>query len=166
MSDIIHRSAVLNKTNGVCAKCGCKLTLQSLSIDHYIPISKGGSNYFDNLYPMCIMCNREKQDDVYDWEECYPHITYQYANVLNKLYNKYMDECEQELPESKLSKTQRKRLEQYYDGMIVKTCEVRHRPEFHLVKRDGVIEFYETVTKTFQCNFDIGEEYTYLMQCE
>ncbi len=46
-----------------CAYCG---TLESntvegkLTVDHVIPISKGGTNYIDNLVPACSLCNNEK----------------------------------------------------------------------------------------------------------
>ena len=41
-----------------CAYCGRKST--KLTADHYIPLSKGGTNYIDNIVPACIKCNKHK----------------------------------------------------------------------------------------------------------
>lgn len=43
-----------------CVYCGVRLTEQTLTIDHYIPLSKGGSNWPSNLYPACLHCNCSK----------------------------------------------------------------------------------------------------------
>jgi len=41
-----------------CAYCGRKT--KKLTADHYIPLSKGGTNYIDNIVPACIRCNKQK----------------------------------------------------------------------------------------------------------
>ncbi len=41
-----------------CAYCGKKT--QNLTVDHYIPLSKGGNNSIDNIIPAGIKCNKEK----------------------------------------------------------------------------------------------------------
>lgn len=40
-----------------CLKCG---STDNLSIDHIVPISRGGSNYFSNLQVLCRSCNSGK----------------------------------------------------------------------------------------------------------
>ena len=40
------------------------------SEDHYIPLSKGGSNEPENIKPSCARCNRLKSDtlpEIFDW---------------------------------------------------------------------------------------------------
>ena len=43
-----------------CAFCGD--TEKELTRDHIVPISKGGTNYIDNIQPLCGSCNYTKQD--------------------------------------------------------------------------------------------------------
>lgn len=93
-SDIIEKSRILNKTNGICAICGCPLTLQSMTVDHYIPISKGGTHNFSNLYPTCETCNHEKGNEIYEWDKIYPYLSYAYTNALDSLYNAYINSYE------------------------------------------------------------------------
>lgn len=41
----------------VCLACG---ETKPLTVDHVIPVSKGGSNYIDNIQPLCLTCNQSK----------------------------------------------------------------------------------------------------------
>lgn len=63
----IRRQQVHAKNDGRCAHCGRSLEIgDDFSIDHIIPLSKGGTNDFRNLIPLCKECNKEKDDDVLD----------------------------------------------------------------------------------------------------
>lgn len=42
--------------------CGNKITYLNFTVDHVIPISKGGSNSLDNMEAMCNMCNQMKRN--------------------------------------------------------------------------------------------------------
>jgi len=48
-----------------CLACGAAGV--KLSVDHVIPISKGGSNSNDNLQPLCISCNSSKGTKTIDY---------------------------------------------------------------------------------------------------
>ncbi|WP_445955593.1 HNH endonuclease [Yeosuana sp.] len=48
----------------VCLKCGSD---NKLTIDHIVPISKGGSNDFSNLQILCEKCNSLKGSKVADY---------------------------------------------------------------------------------------------------
>ncbi len=43
-----------------CFWCSCELTNETLTIDHYIPLSRGGSNKIKNLRLACFDCNQER----------------------------------------------------------------------------------------------------------
>lgn len=55
------RSAVWQKTDGICWYCGKPLDpFLDFHVDHVIPYSRGGSNDFENLVPACSSCNITK----------------------------------------------------------------------------------------------------------
>ncbi|MFN6537943.1 MAG: HNH endonuclease [Nostoc sp. EkiNYC01] len=43
-----------------CFWCGCNLTLNAITVDHYIPLSLGGSNKIKNLRLACNGCNNKR----------------------------------------------------------------------------------------------------------
>jgi hypothetical protein len=46
----------------VCKECG---TNKNLTIDHIIPLSKGGTDAVSNLQALCRKCNEKKSDIIY-----------------------------------------------------------------------------------------------------
>ena len=61
------------KYNYTCLRCRRKEPDISLSIDHVIPISKGGHNSIENIQPLCLPCNVSKHikstDYRLDWND-------------------------------------------------------------------------------------------------
>lgn len=57
------RRRFLQKCNGRCAYCGRSITMDTMSVDHYVPKCKGGTGAFDNLMPSCLECNHLKNND-------------------------------------------------------------------------------------------------------
>jgi 5-methylcytosine-specific restriction endonuclease McrA len=49
--------AMLDWFGNVCLKCG---TVEDITEDHVIPLTKGGSNSIDNMQPLCRYCNVSK----------------------------------------------------------------------------------------------------------
>ncbi|PYY10601.1 MAG: hypothetical protein DMG69_06200 [Acidobacteria bacterium] len=43
-----------------CAYCHCELTPKTLTKDHVIALSKGGTDWASNLVPACESCNKRK----------------------------------------------------------------------------------------------------------
>ncbi len=47
-----------------CLRCGAR---DRLTIDHIVPISRGGSNNIDNVQPLCLTCNLKKYKHTHDY---------------------------------------------------------------------------------------------------
>ena len=60
-----ERKAALKRSGGICACCGKKLTTKTMTMDHIIPISRGGTNEAENLIALCEDCNKEKGNILY-----------------------------------------------------------------------------------------------------
>lgn len=47
-----------------CKNCNRSESVVKLTIDHIMPLSKGGSNFISNIQPLCGSCNSKKKDKV------------------------------------------------------------------------------------------------------
>jgi len=48
---------VFEQHDSVCQHCGAT---ENLTVDHIVPLAKGGTNELDNLQPLCKSCNSSK----------------------------------------------------------------------------------------------------------
>ena len=54
---------------GVCHYCGNKFAPKDLTIDHLVPLVRGGRSTKGNLVPACKECNTRKQHQLaFEWE--------------------------------------------------------------------------------------------------
>lgn len=51
----------------VCLCCGVHDSISRLTVDHVIPLVKGGSHYITNIQPLCKNCNCRKRDKDTDY---------------------------------------------------------------------------------------------------
>ena len=52
---------LINLLNFHCPSCNKLLQQNEFTIDHITPLSKGGSNWIDNIQPLCMKCNMIKK---------------------------------------------------------------------------------------------------------
>lgn len=55
-----QRKIIFDKMEGHCAYCGCEISLQTMQVDHVVPLRKGGSDVLANMLPACRSCNHYK----------------------------------------------------------------------------------------------------------
>jgi hypothetical protein len=67
-----RRRELFNRDNWTCYYCGDEVTEENATLDHYIPVSKGGDNSPENLKTSCIICNSIKSGKTF--EEAAPLI--------------------------------------------------------------------------------------------
>jgi 5-methylcytosine-specific restriction endonuclease McrA len=60
------KSEIFSQHGKACLCCG---SLSTISLDHIIPVSKGGKNSIDNLQPLCRSCNSRKSDTTIDYRK-------------------------------------------------------------------------------------------------
>ena len=62
---------IFDKTDGMCRFCNRRLAWKNYGrpgkrgaweVDHSQPQSRGGTHHLNNLFAVCISCNREKSD--------------------------------------------------------------------------------------------------------
>ena len=66
-----ERKATLRRSRNKCACCGTPLTTKTMTMDHVIPISRGGTNDLKNLVALCYDCNQLKGNLLYRPESYY-----------------------------------------------------------------------------------------------
>ena len=89
---VSERSAVYTKTEGHCAICGKFVPYTEFTVDHIVPLAKGGSNDISNLQCACGVCNRIKQDILPDelMEKLVEIVLFQVPKKQNKKYRKLL----------------------------------------------------------------------------
>jgi 5-methylcytosine-specific restriction protein A len=56
--------------SGLCHYCGMKTAYRNLTMDHLVPLARGGRSTKNNLVPACKDCNNKKKCMLpLEWEE-------------------------------------------------------------------------------------------------
>lgn len=60
--DTVDLRGVYRHHDGLCGICKAPVSLEEFTIDHIIPLSRGGPHLFENLQPAHKACNSRKGD--------------------------------------------------------------------------------------------------------
>ncbi len=52
------------RSSGICHYCGKKFPVEELTMDHLIPLIRGGKSIKANLVPACKECNNKKKHNL------------------------------------------------------------------------------------------------------
>jgi len=81
---------ICRKTDEVCSHCGKKMYIgYGATVDHFIPLNKGGSNRMINLIPLCKECNEAKEDKLYNLSYV-PYLKDKYKKELAQYLDSYV----------------------------------------------------------------------------
>lgn len=78
---------IYNRQNGLCAYCGQRRNIKYMTVDHIIPLSKGGSNKETNLQCTCKMCNYFKGNS----------LPLEFSERIHMIFMNNLQFCEMEL---------------------------------------------------------------------
>ena len=63
---------------GVCHYCGCSVPAKELTLDHIVPLARGGRSTKGNCVPACKECNNKKKSLLpLEWEDYLQHLDQQ-----------------------------------------------------------------------------------------
>lgn len=127
-----EKQRILAKSDNVCCHCGKKIFVgYGATVDHFIPLNKGGSNQFLNLIPLCKDCNDEKDDKLYNMDYIV-HIKDKYREELSKYLESYVQVIDY---------VQRHRLlayDEYKQEVFIRPKNIMRGSKIHKNKKVGV----------------------------
>ena len=94
---------ILYKTGGKCAHCGVEIYIGSpkgiaadrlFTVDHFVPLSRGGFNRMLNLVPLCKPCNDDKDNTVRNPDEYLKYLKPEHLKEIRGLYDSYLNSFE------------------------------------------------------------------------
>lgn len=94
---IVKRDAILNKSNNKCCHCGKLISFdkkegyEQATVEHFIPISKSGTNSIKNLVALCPNCNRDKDDYILYPTEYLEYLPDKYLKELEDYFEEWAD---------------------------------------------------------------------------
>lgn len=84
---------ILRKSEGVCAHCGCQVVVgDNFTVEHVVPISKGGTNDLVNIVALCRTCNVTKGDGIWHPYEYLTYLHEENKEELKEYIDKYFND--------------------------------------------------------------------------
>lgn len=85
------RRKIFEETGPICPHCGEPLEFRgNFTIEHVIPLHKGGTNDPENLIGLCKSCNKAKSDDVIQPRGYYKYLPKNRLARLEHLFDEYL----------------------------------------------------------------------------
>lgn len=82
---------VWDECGRICAHCGKPVVIGgSFSLEHVIPLHKGGKNDRSNYVSLCKECNKAKSDNVVEPLDYYPYLPKKRKAELKELFEEYI----------------------------------------------------------------------------
>ena len=81
-----EKKTVYARGNGRCGICGKPIDYEHMTVDHKIPLSKGGTNDFSNLQPACGTCNLLKS--ALTMPELMERLAKEYPSPVGELFDR------------------------------------------------------------------------------
>lgn len=88
------RQSIYVDCKGLCAHCGKRLQLrgEDFTIEHVVPINKGGTNEHGNLVVLCQECNELKSDDIISPKDYYPYLPAPKMAQVQAIFDRYIED--------------------------------------------------------------------------
>ena len=85
-----ERDDICLKSCNRCSHCGKPIFAgYQMTVDHFIPLDKGGSNNFINLIPLCEDCNNSKDNKIYSTDYI-PYLLPKYKKQIQEYLDSYL----------------------------------------------------------------------------
>lgn len=78
------RANVYLRDNGECQYCGTHIERKDATLDHVLPVSKGGKTTWENTVNACGPCNAGKADKTKGWKPLKTPVKPSYYDLVNK----------------------------------------------------------------------------------
>ncbi len=88
------KRSLYNETGRRCAHCGGGMDYADSTVDHVIPISKGGTNEKSNLAILCEKCNRDKYNHIINPGDYYRYLPESRLAEIQAAFDAYLESAE------------------------------------------------------------------------
>ena len=89
------RKYIYQKSEGRCAHCGKRIEFGGqATVDHFVPLNKGGINHKINIIMLCYDCNQEKKSKIYRPKDYIKYIKPEYMEEIENYFNSYIHSFE------------------------------------------------------------------------
>ena len=85
-----EKEKLAEKSDRRCCHCGKKLSIKDTTVEHFIPLSKGGTNRDINLVALCFECNDSKNNFIYRPNDYLTYLKEEHLEKLNGYFESYI----------------------------------------------------------------------------